>query len=166
MSMIGRGAVAHGAAGRKLLAIAVATVASPQSGSPGVSASAWQIFDAATGEKIGGPRTIPSRAANRYQWYALIKAVCGVIEDCLSGDEVTVEISMADLATAFQSEGLGVDGKYVKDGQTIAEVIKLVAEKRVRLSVEYAPVGPRQRDLKKKALAQANVQLRRLGGRN
>lgn len=73
---------------------------------------------------------------------------------------------MADLATAFQSEGLGVDGKYVKDGQTIAEVIKLAAEKGVRFSINYAPVGPRQRELKKKALAQANVQLGRLGGRN
>ncbi|ANN55969.1 hypothetical protein A9174_03765 [Mesorhizobium loti NZP2037] len=91
-------------------------------------------------------------------------AARGVIEDCLSGDQVTVEISMVDLATAFQSEGLGMDGKYVKDGQTIAEVIKLAAEKGVTFSVKYAPVGPRQKDLKKKALAQANVQLTRLRG--
>nr|WP_155249144.1 hypothetical protein [Mesorhizobium loti] len=164
MSVSQSGAVAQAAARRQLFAIAVATVASPKSGSPGVSASAWQIFDAVTGEKIGDPRTITSRAANRHQWYALIMAARGVIEDCLSGDQVTVEISMVDLATAFQSEGLGMDGKYVKDGQTIAEVIKLAAEKGVTFSVKYAPVGPRQKDLKKKALAQANVQLTRLRG--
>lgn len=73
---------------------------------------------------------------------------------------------MADLATAFQSGGRSVHGKYVEDGETIAEVIKLAADKVVTFSVKYAPVGPRQKNLKKKALAQANVQLTHLGGRN
>ncbi|MGX9143491.1 hypothetical protein [Mesorhizobium sp. 128a] len=73
---------------------------------------------------------------------------------------------MADLATAFQSEGRGVDGTFVKDGQTIAGVIKLASEKGAAFSVKYASVGPRQRALKKKALALANVQLTRLIGGN
>lgn len=159
-------AIAQGPDGRKLSAIAVATVASPKPGSPGVSVSAWQIFDAATDEQISEPVMKSSRAANRYQWYPLIMAIRGVIESCLAGDEVTVEVSMANLATAFQFDGRGAAGKYVEDGRTIAEVIKFASEEGVKFSAKYAPVGPRQRHLKKKALALANLQLARLAAEN
>ncbi|WP_156936450.1 hypothetical protein [Mesorhizobium sp. LNJC384A00] len=131
-----------------------------------MSVSAWQIFDAATDEQIGEPVMKSSRAANRYQWYPLIMAIRGVIESCLSGDEATIEVCMANLATAFQFDGRGAAGKYVEDGQTIAEIIKFASEEGVKFSVKHAPVGPRQRHLKKKALGLANAQLARLAAEN
>ncbi|ODA91845.1 hypothetical protein BFX40_02370 [Mesorhizobium sp. SEMIA 3007] len=59
---------------------------------------------------------------------------------------------MFDLASAFQARGRNSSGRYVKDGAEIAEVITFASEQGVVLIVNHAPVGSRQKALKKEAL--------------
>lgn len=105
-------------------------------GSPGVSASGWCIsYDRwATAPVEKAPA---SRAANRNQWLAGIKAIIGVLEDVAEGSLVTIYVTNEQLAHCYCTKWTKVDGKPAADAEAAQDIFRLRAEKNLIVFIEH-----------------------------
>lgn len=123
----------------------------------GVSASACILF----GTQI--TKTIKcSRAADRHQWHATIKAVLLALETAKPGVRLIVHVCLNSIADAFRREFTGPNGRPMVDHDTGREVIEYAKAHDIEFTVVYAPKGPEAKSLQKEAKAAARARLAEL----
>ncbi|TIR19440.1 MAG: hypothetical protein E5X33_20140 [Mesorhizobium sp.] len=144
------------------LAWAVGPCLNVYRGSTGITVSAWEIQRADTGEFVDR-NFIPSRGANRREWEATIMGIAGVCERLPPTSTALIRVRQEELAEAFASGFRKTSGKPMAGQDFWSKLLVVIADKALRVSVDFAPEDDTFRTLKEDAKKEGIRQFDKLG---
>ncbi|AZO61232.1 MAG: hypothetical protein E5Y51_05650 [Mesorhizobium sp.] len=106
---------------------------------------------------------IPSRGANRREWEATIMGIAGVCERLPPTSTALIRVRQEELAEAFASGFRKTSGKPMAGQDFWSKLLAVIADKALRVSVDFAPEDETFRTLKEDAKEEGIRQFDKLG---